>query len=221
MRLFLFLLMLSFASGIFAQKNNFEVVVAPYQPFVQSSIIKIPFIGKGGVTLGGHFLHNFKKNYWFVMGLEVSGMKYKMKNDILQWPSQHDGNGGFIDDPNINNRVKYNHISLQIPVLLRYEFAKKKYKPFLQGGLVQSTEIYFREQYKTEFNSINYTKEDTFKRNIISGRFSTGMNFPIKGKAISVSIFGNQSIKVFQREYTSTTEGDIFLQLGMEIGYRF
>jgi hypothetical protein len=213
--------MLSCASGIFAQKNNFELVVAPYQPYVQSSIIKIPFIGKGGVTLGGHFLHNFKKNYWFVMGLEVSGMKYKMQNDILQWPSQHDGNGGFIDDPNNNHRVKYNHISLQIPVLLRYEFAKKKFKPFFQGGLVQSTEIYFREQYKTESTTIDYTKQEVFKRNIISGRISTGMNFPLKGKTMSVSIFGNQSIKVFQREYTSTTEGNIFLQLGLEIGYRF
>jgi hypothetical protein len=221
MRLFLFLILLSYASGIFAQKNNFEVVVAPYQPFVQNSILKKPFVGKTSLTLGGHFLHNFKKNYWFVMGFEVSGMKYKMLNDLYTWPSQHDGNGGFINNSNINNRVKYNHVSLQIPVLLRYEFANKKYKPFFQGGLVQSTEIYFREYYKTESTTVDYTKQDTFKRNIISGRFSTGLNFPIKNKEVSFSIFGNQSIKVFQKESTSTTEGDIFLQLGLQIGYRF
>jgi hypothetical protein len=100
-------------------------------------------------------------------------------------------------------------------------FQIKKHKPFFQGGLVQSTDIFTQKNHYFSGSAIPQIKKEAFKRNVISGRFATGMNFPLKQKLLSVSIFGSQSIKVFQKELTSTTEGDIFLQLGLQIGYRF
>lgn len=74
-------------------------------------------------------------------GFGLSYLGYLVKEDEdLQWPSEHDGMGGFINDPNLPMHLKISedYIFLTAPLQLRYEFQKedRKWTPYLEGGVL-------------------------------------------------------------------------------------
>jgi hypothetical protein len=221
MRIFFYCLLFTFPFGLLAQKNGVEITLAPYQPYVSTLILKTNFQGKGGLTLGGHYLRNLHKNLWFVTGLEFSAQKNQSVCDCSQWPSESDGNGGYLRDKALDNVTTRKQIGFQIPLLLRLAFPDKQLKPFVQGGLVQSTDLYFNQNTKLPETTI-LTETEGFKRNLIGGRLATGINFSLSEKSLlSVSIFGQYSAQVFKKSPLDTEADWNMMQLGLEIGYRF
>jgi hypothetical protein len=221
MRIFIYCLLFTFPFGLFAQKNGVEITVAPYQPFVSTSILKTNFKGKGGLTLGGHYLRNLHKNLWFVTGLEFSAQKFQSICDCSQFPSESNGNGGYLRDEALDNITTRKQVGFQIPLLLRVAFPNKQLKPFVQGGLVQSTELYLDQKTKLPETTI-LTETEVFKRNLIGGRLATGIHFSLREKSfLSVSIFGQYSARVFKQAPLDTDVDWNMMQLGLEVGYRF
>jgi hypothetical protein len=222
MRILLCFLFFCLPFGLFAQKDKVEFVVSPFQPFLKTTILKTNFKGKGGLTLGAHYLRNVYKNLWFVTGLEFLVQKNQDVCDCSTLPSEHDGNGGYLRDASLDDVTTLKQIGFQIPLLLRFSFPNKKLKPFVQGGLVQYSDLYYNKTMASPVSSLAITETGFLKRNLIGGRLASGINFPLTEKSIlSFSIFGQYSKNFFNNFQASTEDKFNFLQLGLEVGYQF
>jgi hypothetical protein len=209
--------------GVFAQKSNFEIVTSPLLPFVPSSDSKFVLRDKAGISLGGHYLYNLKKNLWLLTGVEYSAFQHTY---VHEWNLLNDPGGGPIQPKVPIEKENVKEIALQIPVLLRIEFTKKKHKPFIQGGLLASFALYHQEYLSVNKgasdikSSSSYLKP--FERKLLGGKLSAGLNFPLKtNKSLSVSLFGSQSAIAFEGQLIGKNRETVFGQLGFEVGIRF
>jgi hypothetical protein len=114
-------------------------------------------------------------------------------------------------------------VGVQFPVFLRCAFSDKKSQPFVQGGLVQTMNIFYKEKSTSPNSSFEYQKTSFWELNKLYTRLATGIYLPLKNeKMLSLSIFGSQSLKVFQKSPSILNDESLsFQQLGIEVGFRF
>jgi hypothetical protein len=224
MRNFILFCLIFIHFNLFCQKNKFEIILAPFQPFKNSFSSNPSFKGHGGIEIGGHYIRQLNNKFSFVTGVEYNAFRFQNDNYYgLQWPTQHNGNGGF--DANLTDIRKNEQIWIQIPLLLRFEFVNTKFKPFLQTGLIGSAVLFQKERALTStLNSFNNeTTLDPFKRKYIGIRFSSGLEIPLSfKKSLAISLFVSRNAQTPENRLKGyAIEDIIFNNLGIEIGYRF
>ncbi|MBC7774377.1 MAG: hypothetical protein H7246_02980 [Phycisphaerae bacterium] len=102
-KLFLFYLpLLFFSTQLSAQKHSISVLTGPSAIYyltddIEQRAYKSPI----GFDFGLDYLRNINAQWQFKLGIRYCLWKVPNLNGPLQWPSEHDGNGGWQYDPSI------------------------------------------------------------------------------------------------------------------------
>ncbi|MDO8365816.1 MAG: hypothetical protein Q7T20_03385 [Saprospiraceae bacterium] len=102
-KLFLFyLILLFFSIQLSAQKHSISLSTGPGAIYywtndIQQNQIKSPI----GFSFGVDYARKINAQWQFKLGIRYCLWKVPNLNGPLQWPSEHDGNGGYLYDPSI------------------------------------------------------------------------------------------------------------------------
>jgi hypothetical protein len=100
--LFLLLLLSTFSNVLFAQKLSVSILTGPstiyyWSDDVDQAKVKSPI----GYDFGINLARNINPHWQFKLGVRYCLWKVPDLIGPLQWPSEHDGNGGYQYDPSI------------------------------------------------------------------------------------------------------------------------
>lgn len=156
-------------------------------------------------------------------GIQFSSLGYKTKELDLLWPSQHDGNGGVIIDPDLTETAhfNYNYLFFEVPIAYRYEFKNKnKLSPFIELGIIPSLYISTKTKLVTESTTeIEYSDNTNinFNRLHLAGRASLGFNYDISEK---LQLFSQLLMRYHLSPIGDAIINEYLYNMGLGIGIR-
>jgi hypothetical protein len=157
-------------------------------------------------------------------GLSFSSFAFSQSNDdSFQWPSQHDGNGGFDSsvDPgeSLSDRINFStsYWFIDLPIGIRKEFGCKKLSPYLEGGLSINYYLTTRSVQHITEKEVSFNRNESIKTMNVFGYLSAGLNYQVKESWQTYFQLG------FSQQINSLTSELIKERLnryGIEVGFR-
>ncbi len=218
------LLFIPFVS--FSQINTSLDILAgidySYRNLNNNSILNDGETGKINFRFGFNFNKKVSEKFFFKTGLRFAAVGYKgKKNDNLRWGNQQTGG---VFNPSIPGEFSslqfiYNYLFIEIPIIGRYEFSKKKFTPFAELGLAPSLYLTTRTKQITNIDSKVFSASDpSFNKVHFVGVISFGGNYTI-----------NQGLQLFAqptfRYHLTRLINDVPIKenlwtVGLELGFR-
>ena len=215
---FVFCLFISFQLS--AQKNSWELVFAPQLLNVkyEASPSTISVVGAPGFYTGVHYMRKINKPLSLLTGIEVAFQRTKLRCDCTKWPSENNG-GVYQRDPALDNYTEWKQYLATVPLLLRAEMSQKKWRPFVQGGLLGVAEVYRTEESKLLF--VSPTVNKGFLGATLGGRIGGGINIPVSS-VMSITAGINAGATFFPLSVgASGNDKHRYQYFGVELGLRF
>ena len=196
--------------------ENSETPVVPIRESNEKARIKARF--------GFNYNIQVNKKLFTKTGLRLASVGYLTKESSnLRWGSEHDGMGGFINDPNLPDEVKLTkeYFFVEVPLAVRYQLSESKFSLFVEAGL--SPNIYLTTRTKQDLEGeVTRVFSDNnvlgFTRLHIVGSASVGANYTLND---NWQIFGQP---IARYHFTSLTRGNPVKEnlytLGLELGVR-
>jgi hypothetical protein len=175
---------------------------------------------------GFNYSHRVSNSITLKTGLRYAHVGYLLsKEDDLQWPSQHNGQGGF--DPNLPGEFEtlklfFQYRFIEIPLVLRYTFkpiSAKRVTTFLEAGI--SPNVYVGTRYVSKQDKdakVNTFHDDRVKPVHFAAQLAYGLNYNLKN---SDALFYQTNLRFHLNETVSGFNIEEHLySFGLEIGYR-
>lgn len=129
---------------------------------------------------GVNYNHKISPKLYLKTGIRFANVGYQRKITGLIYGNQFDGN---IFDPTIESadpsevRFTYDHLFIEIPLIARYQFNKKKWSPFVESGM--SSMILFDQSNEYSFRNTTSQSDPNvdYKTLHFAGSLSVGMNY--------------------------------------------
>lgn len=201
---------IDFVGGVGYSFPNFNVT-APDIP---------DFQGRFNFRFGVNYNRRIGKQLWLKTGARFARVGYKTgKLTNLRWGSENE-NGVWVPDPTLPRESQSfnDYLFVDIPLAIRYEFGKKKLRPFAELGV--SPYIFVTRISKKVTDLETSTK---ILRNIggfrnfhLTGQLSFGLDYTLNEKWI---FFGQP---IFRYHFTGLTQGsqERLYSIGLEFGAR-
>jgi len=196
----------------------------------QEQMNTLLFDGRDGASrflnwkLGINYNKQIKNHLFIKTGIRLESIGFKDERfKDLRWPSEHDGNGGFMLSPDLNHDIQnaayFWYIGL--PVHLRYELEKNKIQPFFEIGLAAKYFALYRVKKETEiknFYPFSFSeKQNTANTFHMTANASAGFNYNLSEQ---VQIFTQLQICSPFIKILDLYEDFFLLTTGIEIGFR-
>ncbi len=195
-------------------QNKWEINLSGYQNYLINPVLRNKNEGVLGFMLGGHYHMQLKEKLFFVTGLEYLQFGSHIKGDFTQWPSEN-VNGQYVRDPLLDDEFKDQRYFFQIPFELRVQFPPKKVAPFIQGGMIQSFLLGYRNSSKIGGNTTKSSKLTPFDQNAVGARLSAGFGVPLSNNtSLTIAAFAYTGIQYFNAQYK-------YHAFGLNLGYLF
>lgn len=145
---------------------------------------------------------------------------YEMIIRDVRWPSEHDGNGGFLDDPSLPNDIKFslNYRFIELPVDFRFEFLEGKWQPYLELGFSMMLYRATKATQTTEFGIVsNISKESNVSEISFFGNAAFGVNYQITNE---FQLFMQGGYQEQLNQLKSLSIDERLFQYGVVFGFR-
>jgi len=120
-----------------------------------------------------------------------------------------------VRDPLLDDEFKDQRYFFQIPFELRVQFPPKKVAPFIQGGMIQSFLLGYRNSSKIGGNTTKSSKLTPFDQNAVGARLSAGFGVPLSNNtSLTIAAFAYTGIQYFNAQYK-------YHAFGLNLGYLF
>ncbi len=171
---------------------------------------------------GFHYNHQLGGQFFLRTGLRLTRIGYvNAWITDLRWGHQHDGNGGFTNDPSLVRDLKtttsYSYVEL--PIAGRYEFGSGRWSPFVEVGLSPALyhATYTIRTIDTPQPRLSRSREESIRDLQLIGSLSAGCAYRLSP---NWQVFGQPT---FRYHLTPLAEGPIQERLfsyGLELGIR-
>lgn len=157
---------------------------------------------------------------WFLKtGLQLASVGYRSAKKELRFGDQHDGSGGFDETSTRIQQLTIDYLFLEIPLMLRYEWQREKWAPFVEGGV--STSYYLVTRLTTSIENDDTTRLDNQSDAAIPIYFvanaSFGMNYNISEQW---QAFGQSIFRFHLNPISKEVIKEYLYGLGLEMGVR-
>lgn len=157
---------------------------------------------------------------WFLKtGLRLASVGYRSAKKELRFGDQHDGSGGFDETSTRIQQLTIDYLFLEIPLMLRYEWQREKWAPFVEGGV--STSYYLVTRLTTSIDNDDTTRLDNQSDAAIPIYFvanaSFGMNYNISEQW---QAFGQSIFRFHLNPISKEVIKEYLYGLGLEMGVR-
>lgn len=157
---------------------------------------------------------------WFLKtGLQLASVGYRSAKKELRFGDQHDGSGGFDETSTRIQQLTIDYLFLEIPLMLRYEWQREKWAPFVEGGI--STSYYLVTRLTTSIDNDDTTRLDNQSDAAIPIYFvanaSFGMNYNISEQW---QAFGQSIFRFHLNPISKEVIKEYLYGLGLEMGVR-
>jgi hypothetical protein len=157
---------------------------------------------------------------WFLKtGLQLASVGYRSAKKELRFGDQHDGSGGFDETSTRIQQLTIDYLFLEIPLMLRYEWQREKWAPFVEGGV--STSYYLVTRLTTSIDNDDTTRLDNQSDAAIPIYFvanaSFGMNYNISEQW---QAFGQSIFRFHLNPISKEVIKEYLYGLGLEMGVR-
>lgn len=156
-------------------------------------------------------------------GLRFAWLGYNgAKRTDIRWPSEHDGMGSWSPDPSLPHELQINneHWFIEIPLIVRYEWAEKKLIPFVELGVSPyyylKTRIVSISDIGTEVSSIKGSTSNINKVHL-AGSLSLGLSYSIME---TIQVFGQGIFRYHLTQLNDDLIEERLNNVGFEIGIR-
>ena len=179
--------------------------------------------GKLNYRFGFNYNQRLSEKFYLKSGIRLASVGYKgEKRTGLRYGSEFDGNGGYQPDPNLPHESQfiYDYLFIEIPIIARYEFNKKKISPFIETGISSNVYVTSKTKLITDIStSTEFHDETKFNLNRLhfALNLSFGLNYQIGEKWI---LFGQP---IFRYHFTKLADAPIneyLYNYGIELGAR-
>ncbi len=234
----LFIAMLTITSFIYGQRSSYDLSIQLGSSFrtintesefqTDNRIIETQGLHERKMNYNIELGYNYKiNNQWVVKtGFNYSTQNYyTSKLTDSRWPSEHDGNDGFVDDPNLPNDLigTINRSFAGVPLLLRYQMSNCNLSPYIEVGpsLMVLTNSSFEDNFLLENTVISTAAiSDNYNNFNVFGRATIGINYTLSSQA---QMFGgityNQQLNNIWKEDFTERLNSYGLQVGMRVKF--
>jgi len=171
--------------------------------------------------VGFNYNRHLTKRVYLKTGVRLASTGFNgEKKTGLVWPSEHDGMGGFVLNPNLphEQQVNQDFWFVEFPIAGRIELSDKRFTPFIELGISPSIYLTTRSKFISDIDtSVDFNKEANFNSLQFIGNISFGLNYTLKDK---VQLFGQP---IFQYHFTKSQNAPIeefLFSYGLEVGIR-
>ena len=179
--------------------------------------------GKINWRLGGNYNKRLSENTYLKTGLRLASVGYVYKTGDIQWGSEHNGNGGYEPDPDLESiRFSYDYWFMELPIAIRFEKNNNKLSPFLEVGI--SPSIYLASLLTKKLDT---PKETVLKRENDSApinnfqlvsTFAFGANYNYTEK---LQLFAQPTFRFHLTQLFRTPIKTHLYSAGLEMGVRW
>lgn len=179
--------------------------------------------GKLNWRIGFNYNQRLTNRIFLRTGLRIASVGYKgEKNTDLRWPSEHDGNGGWVADPTLPRELQlvYDYWFIEVPIVGRFEMNQKKISPFVELGILPSYYMTTRTTEKTDIGrNAQFDNGDVhnFNRVHFVGFLSFGMNYSLNDQ---LQFFGQPAFRYHFSKLVDAPISEHLLNFGVELGIR-
>ncbi len=214
---------IDFVSGIelsyrqLTTRSNDQIVGAILESREQEEVMKLNW------RIGFNFNRRLTSNLVLRTGLRLASVGYKgEKRTGLKWPSEHDGNGGWVADPNLprESQLIYDYWFVEMPIVGRFEMTKKKLSPFIELGILPSYYMITRTTQKTDIGTDSQFENGdvhNFNRVHFVGFLSFGMNYSLND---NLQFFGQPAFRYHFTKLADAPIAEYLFNCGIEFGIR-
>jgi len=179
--------------------------------------------GKLNWQIGFNYNQRLTNRIFLRTGLRLASVGYKgEKNTDLRWPSEHDGNGGWVADPTLprESQLIYDYWFVEMPIVGRFEMTKKKLSPFIELGILPSYYMTTRTTQKTDIGTDSQFENGdvhNFNRVHFVGFLSFGMNYSLND---NLQFFGQPAFRYHFTKLADAPIAEYLFNCGIEFGIR-
>ncbi|WP_235294003.1 outer membrane beta-barrel protein [Portibacter lacus] len=178
--------------------------------------------GKVAWNAGLNLNRKLSKKIFLKTGVRFISTGYNGPVEEVTWGSQHDGNGGQIEDPSLPKeiQIKYNYWFIEIPLGIRWEINENKFAPFLEAGVAPSLYLRTRSALVSDQDKeISFSDDRVNKMNNIHayGFISFGGNYTINEK---YQLFAQPIFRYHLTKLADTPIREHLYSGGIELGIR-
>lgn len=202
------LLFYLFSVQLQAQKNNVSILFGPSAVrFLTDDVGQTKLESPIGYALGLDLARNLHTHWQLKLGIRYASWQIPRLNGPLQWPSEHDGNGGFLYDPN------------------QYHYLIRDYKTqdaiqILPGVRWQSnaTDIHWTATAEVGFSAFLKNEEGISTKMHPTAGLALGAEWSLNSK---LHVFAQPGCRIIFRDSTKrNTPESHLLNLQVELGLR-
>ncbi len=223
----LFLPAVFLASFLFGQKK-YQVEVVVGGGFSVPNSVEMPKIwqphtqdaSKIAATFGLRFISNLPKNWQARLGFEGSFLGFDAFCDCTQWGEEHDGNGGYLRKPELDNKFSNQTAVWEISLATRKNWERKNWLPFLEFGIGLGAVGWYKMMAYTSAAQYQYPKKIENTKIQVSLRPAIGMSKKIFGKK-TLSFAAVSKVFLTEVKLENLDWKYRFFVPGLELGWSF
>ncbi len=138
---------------------------------------------KSNYRFGLNYERKLADNIWLKTGVRYAEVGFVDFQDTLRWGVQHNGNGTAAQNSVLSESKRtIDYSFLEIPAMLRFEFAKGKWQPFFEMGIANNFYIKTISKLLGPYEWTTETREKDVNKYQLSGVISVGVNFEVLKK---------------------------------------
>ena len=179
--------------------------------------------GKLNWRAGFNYNRRLSSRLFLKTGVRLASVGYEKENKSLQWPSEHNGAGGWAGpDPNLPRELRQtrDYWFLELPVAGRYELGGKKLTPFIEAGLSPTVYLTTRTKTVTDISTeVAFQSGEVYNFNTwhLVGQLSFGFNCDIGER---LQLFGQPTVRYHLTKLADAPVGEYLYNFGIEAGVR-
>lgn len=194
--------------------------------FTNGQGVNDPFTGIKGIytyRVGANFNFRIFEKVMFKTGIRYANVGDNFFMDDLRWPSEI-GPNGFEPDPTLPRYINLitKHRYIEIPLIVRYEIANKKFSPFVEFGLSPHLYVNTKTINKTNFTSSSVVRDyselaDGFNKLQLAAVLSVGANYNANK---TIQVFAQTTLRYNINRLTENENSLRYYSVGLEFGVR-